>query len=71
MGRLIPAGTGMEYYRRVKIAGEDVVEEELQPEQEISLRDGLDDYDDETPGVYTGGLSEGLGEEVLGGADEI
>ena len=27
MGRLIPAGTGMEYYRRVKIAGEDVVEE--------------------------------------------
>src|SRR5438067_7849 len=28
MGRLIPAGTGMEYYRAVKIAGEDVVEEE-------------------------------------------
>ena len=27
MGRLIPAGTGMEYYRQVKIAGEDVVEE--------------------------------------------
>jgi DNA-directed RNA polymerase subunit beta' len=27
MGRLVPAGTGMEYYRRVKIAGEDVVEE--------------------------------------------
>ena len=26
MGRLIPAGTGMEYYRAVKIAGEDVVE---------------------------------------------
>ena len=25
---LIPAGTGMEYYRRVKIAGEDIVEEE-------------------------------------------
>src|SRR6202035_3012324 len=23
MGRLIPAGTGMEYYRKVKIAGED------------------------------------------------
>ncbi len=34
MGRLIPAGTGMEYYRRVKIAGEDVVEEEPIPEQE-------------------------------------
>ena len=29
MGRLIPAGTGMEYYRHVKIAGEDVVEEEV------------------------------------------
>ena len=27
MGRLVPAGTGMEYYRQVKIAGEDVVEE--------------------------------------------
>jgi hypothetical protein len=27
MGRLVPAGTGMEYYRRVKIAGEDVVED--------------------------------------------
>jgi len=26
MGRLILAGTGMEYYRGVKIAGEDVVE---------------------------------------------
>ena len=36
MGRLIPAGTGMEYYRRVKIAGEDVVEEEPLPEQEVS-----------------------------------
>ena len=34
MGRLIPAGTGMEYYRAVKIAGEDVVEEELLPEPE-------------------------------------
>src|SRR6266567_2809907 len=28
MGRLIPAGTGLSYYRRVKIAGEDIVEEE-------------------------------------------
>ena len=37
MGRLIPAGTGMEFYRRVKIAGEDVVEEEPLPEQEVSF----------------------------------
>ncbi len=70
MGRLIPAGTGMEFYRRVKIAGEDVVEEEPLPEQEISLSGGLDDYSDETPGLYTGGLSEDLGEEAIG-ADEI
>jgi DNA-directed RNA polymerase subunit beta' len=27
MGRLVPAGTGMEYYRQVKIDGEDVLEE--------------------------------------------
>src|SRR5690349_23553895 len=27
MGRLVPAGTGLEYYRRVKIAGEAVAEE--------------------------------------------
>jgi hypothetical protein len=26
MGRLVPARAGMEYYRNVKIAGEDVVE---------------------------------------------
>ncbi len=69
MGRLIPAGTGMEYYRRVKIAGEDVVEEEPLPEQDISLGDGLQDYSDETPGIYTGGLSDDLAaEEALGAA---
>lgn len=66
MGRLIPAGTGMEFYRRVKIAGEDVVEEEPLPEQEVSFGDGLQDYSEETPGIYTGGLSEDLGEEALG-----
>jgi len=56
MGRLIPAGTGMEYYRRVKIAGEDVVEEEPIPEQDLSLADTLQDYGDETRGVYSGSL---------------
>src|ERR1700753_3709330 len=35
MGRLIPAGTGLEYYRQVRIAGEDVVEEEPVVEQEV------------------------------------
>jgi DNA-directed RNA polymerase subunit beta' len=71
MGRLIPAGTGMEYYRRVKIAGEDVVEEEPLPEQELSLGDGLQDFADETPGIYTGGLSEDLGEEPISIPDEV
>jgi DNA-directed RNA polymerase subunit beta' len=70
MGRLIPAGTGMEYYRRVKIAGEDVVEEEPMPEQELSLAETLQEYGDETPRVYTGGLAEDLGEDALT-AEEI
>ena len=69
MGRLIPAGTGMEFYRKVKIAGEDIVEEEPVPEEEVSLGDGLGDYSDDTPGIYTGGLSEDLAaEEALGAA---
>jgi len=72
MGRLIPAGTGMEFYRRVKIAGEDVVEEEAVPEQEVSFAEGLSDYSDETPGIYTGGLAEDLGtEEALGTPEEV
>ncbi|MBV9306135.1 MAG: DNA-directed RNA polymerase subunit beta', partial [Acidobacteriaceae bacterium] len=66
MGRLIPAGTGMEFYRRVKIAGEDVVEEEPMPEQEVSFSDGLQDFSDETPSIYNGGLSDDLGDEALG-----
>ncbi len=56
MGRLIPAGTGMEYYRAVKIAGEDVVEEEVAPEPEIL--EGLPGYDDEARTMYSGGLPE-------------
>jgi DNA-directed RNA polymerase subunit beta' len=61
MGRLVPAGTGMEYYRQVKIAGEDVVEE---PAVEPSL-ESLPGYEEETPRLYTGGLSEESGEESL------
>jgi DNA-directed RNA polymerase subunit beta' len=61
MGRLVPAGTGMEYYRRVKIAGEDVVEE---PVQEQPL-DSIPGYEEETRSLYTGGLTEGTGEESL------
>jgi len=61
MGRLVPAGTGMEYYRRVKIAGEDVVEE---PVIEPSL-DSIPGYEDEARIQYTGGLSEDTGEGSL------
>jgi DNA-directed RNA polymerase subunit beta' len=61
MGRLIPAGTGMEYYRAVKIAGEDVVEEEMLPEPEVAL-EGIPGYDEEARTMYTGGLPEDTGD---------
>ncbi|WP_321477804.1 DNA-directed RNA polymerase subunit beta' [uncultured Paludibaculum sp.] len=54
MGRLIPAGTGMDYYRRVKIAGEDVVDEPVQ-EADALMADSFAVYDDETKGSYIGG----------------
>ena len=57
MGRLIPAGTGMEYYRRTKIAGEEVVEEPVQ-EQDVLMSEPLNLYDEETRGNYLAG-SEG------------
>jgi DNA-directed RNA polymerase subunit beta' len=40
MGRLIPAGTGMDYYRRVKIAGEDL-EEQVIAEHKVDHLRGL------------------------------
>jgi DNA-directed RNA polymerase subunit beta' len=58
MGRLIPAGTGMEYYRGVKIAGEDVVEEEPIYDADAALAGDLSVYDDEARTIYAGGLSE-------------
>src|SRR5579875_2105047 len=61
MGRLVPAGTGMEYYRQVKIAGEDVVEE---PIAEPAL-ETIPGYDEETRLQYAGGLPEDTGEESL------
>ena len=57
MGRLIPAGTGMEYYRGVKIAGEDL-EEELMQETEVPPADGIEGYAEETRLHYSGGLTE-------------
>jgi DNA-directed RNA polymerase subunit beta' len=65
MGRLIPAGTGMDYYRGVKIAGEDV-EEEMAAEQEAAALDAIPGYDEETRALYAGGLTETEpGEETL------
>jgi DNA-directed RNA polymerase subunit beta' len=64
MGRLIPAGTGMDYYRGVKIAGEDVVEEEP-IQEEVSLAGDLSGYDEEARTIYAGGLSDEPGEETL------
>jgi DNA-directed RNA polymerase subunit beta' len=61
MGRLVPAGTGMEYYRQVKIAGEDVVEE---TPTEVPL-DSIPGYDEETRPLYAGGLTEDNGEGTL------
>jgi DNA-directed RNA polymerase subunit beta' len=57
MGRLIPAGTGMEYYRAVRIAGEGV-EEEIAAEQESAVLDVIPGYDDEARALYVGGLTE-------------
>ena len=62
MGRLVPAGTGMEYYRQVKIAGEDVIEE---PVVEPTL-ESIPGYDEDARIQYTGGLSE----DVSLGADD-
>ncbi len=49
MGRLIPAGIGLEYYRRSKIAGKDVGQSvEQQPE---NILDSLSAYDDDPIGM--------------------
>ena len=61
MGRLIPAGTGMDYYRRVKIAGEDLEEEVV---SEVPV-EGIPGYEEETRLHYTGGFTEEGGDETL------
>ena len=56
MGRLIPAGTGLEYYRRSKIAGEDAVDSvEQEPE---NIMDSLSAYDDDAKSLFAGGLDD-------------
>jgi DNA-directed RNA polymerase subunit beta' len=62
MGRLIPAGTGLDYYRAVKIAGEDVVEEEMMPDD--GSLDGVVNYEEETRNLFAGGLGDDTPEEA-------
>ncbi len=62
MGRLVPAGTGMEYYRQVKIAGEDVIEE---PVQEPSPLEMIPGYEEETRGQYANGFNDDSGEDSM------
>ncbi|HUS06600.1 MAG TPA: hypothetical protein VMZ52_09905, partial [Bryobacteraceae bacterium] len=64
MGRLIPAGTGMDYYRHVKIAGEDVVEDEVVTEPDVTLGEGIPGYDEDARVQYAGGLTEATAEEL-------
>jgi DNA-directed RNA polymerase subunit beta' len=63
MGRLIPAGTGMEYYRQVKIAGEDVEEERL-VDTDVAIESGIPGYDEDARVQYAGGLTEASPEEL-------
>ena len=46
VGRLIPAGTGLDTYQRVKIAGEDEPEEMI---PEVEYLSGIPGYGEETP----------------------
>ena len=54
----LDSGTGLQYYRHVKIAGEDVVEEEEPMQDADPTIDALAGYDEETRGLYSGGLSD-------------
>ena len=62
VGRLIPAGTGLEIYRRAKIAGEDEPEEIV---PEVEYLSGVPGYGDETPIEYPAGLPEEAVPETL------
>ncbi len=66
VGRLIPAGTGMEYYRRVKIAGEEAEEEVVtEPEVEAALSESLAMYEEETRPHFGRSLDEDLSDAAL------
>ena len=62
VGRLIPAGTGLEMYQRAKIAGEDEPEEIV---PEVEYLSGVPGYGDETPVEYPAGLAEEAVPEIV------
>ncbi len=62
MGRLIPAGTGMSYYRKVKIAGEDVIEEEGLPDSEAVITESVPTFDEDARIQFP---ASGFNEEVV------
>jgi DNA-directed RNA polymerase subunit beta' len=71
MGRLIPAGTGMKYYRNVKIADDATVNRKEEDEfDEMDIRGGIDLPVFAVPGVEPEDTDEGYdeAEETL---DEI
>ena len=57
VGRLIPAGTGVDDYRKIKIAGEDEPEEII---PEIEYLSGVPGFGDEMPMDYPPGFGEEL-----------
>jgi len=57
VGRLIPAGTGLTEYRKIKIAGEDEPEEII---PEVEYLSGVPGFGEEMPIDYP----PGFGEEV-------
>ena len=55
VGRLIPAGTGLQMYRKVKIAGED---EPTEVVPEVEYLSGIPGYGEELPTDYAPGFSQ-------------
>jgi hypothetical protein len=53
IGRLTPAGTGMDCYRKVSVAGEDI-EEVVEQEPEPLLADAIPGYNEETLLTFCG-----------------
>src|SRR5262249_585333 len=67
MGRLIPAGAGMDYYRKVKIAGEDI--EEVVEQEPEPLMEAIPGYDEETRLAFTGLTGDDTSAETLSEAE--